>query len=45
MQNTGNYIVSLSNFVKWLGDQAESMGVEVYAGYGGREVSDYHNSY
>ncbi|KAI8050359.1 mitochondrial electron transfer flavoprotein-ubiquinone oxidoreductase [Syncephalis plumigaleata] len=38
MQNTGNYIVSLSNFVKWLGDQAESMGVEVYAGYGGREV-------
>jgi electron-transferring-flavoprotein dehydrogenase len=30
--NHGNYIVSLSNFTKWLGAQAEAFGVEIYPG-------------
>lgn len=38
MNNKGNYIVSLSNFVKWLGEQAEELGVEIYPGFGGSEV-------
>ncbi|HEX4637719.1 MAG TPA: electron transfer flavoprotein-ubiquinone oxidoreductase [Rhizomicrobium sp.] len=33
MSNRGNYIVSLSNLCKWLGQQAESMGVEIYPGF------------
>lgn len=32
MDNHGNYVVRLGNFVSWLGEQAEEMGVEVYAG-------------
>ncbi len=32
MSNHGNYIVSLSNFTKWLGAQAEALGVEIYPG-------------
>ncbi|MFZ4069673.1 MAG: electron transfer flavoprotein-ubiquinone oxidoreductase [Caulobacterales bacterium] len=32
MTNHGNYIVSLSNVVKWLGAQAEAVGVEIYPG-------------
>ncbi|MEQ1617286.1 MAG: electron transfer flavoprotein-ubiquinone oxidoreductase [Terricaulis sp.] len=32
MSNHGNYIVSLSNFAKWLGAQAEALGVEIYPG-------------
>jgi electron-transferring-flavoprotein dehydrogenase len=39
MNNRGNYIVSLSNVVKWLGEQAEALGVEVYPGYAASEVS------
>jgi len=38
MHNEGNYIVSLSNVVRWLGEQAESLGVEVYPGFAGAEV-------
>jgi len=33
MSNKGNYIVSLSNLCKWLGQQAESLGVEIYPGF------------
>jgi len=36
--NHGNYIVRLGNFVSWLGEQAEELGVEVYTGQGGIEV-------
>ena len=36
--NHGNYIVRLGNLVAWLGEQAEEMGVEVYAGYGAVEI-------
>ncbi|CAG04642.1 unnamed protein product, partial [Tetraodon nigroviridis] len=30
MVNHGNYIVRLGNFVRWLGEQAEELGVEIY---------------
>ena len=33
MSNKGNYIVSLSNLCKWLGQQAEALGVEIYPGF------------
>lgn len=41
MDNHGNYIVRLGHLVKWLGEQAESLGVEVYSGYPAAEVL-YH---
>ncbi len=37
-QNHGNYVISLGNVCRWLGQQAEAMGVEVYAGFAGAEV-------
>ncbi|EPZ16224.1 dehydrogenase [Thauera terpenica 58Eu] len=36
--NDGNYIVRLGNVAKWLGEQAEALGVEVYPGFAGAEV-------
>jgi electron-transferring-flavoprotein dehydrogenase len=38
MNNHGNYIVSLNQFTKWLGDRAEEVGVEVYPGFAASEV-------
>ncbi|KAI8950318.1 hypothetical protein F4801DRAFT_549200 [Xylaria longipes] len=38
MNNHGNYIVSLNEFTKWLGDRAEEVGVEVYPGFAASEV-------
>ncbi|XP_070554079.1 electron transfer flavoprotein-ubiquinone oxidoreductase, mitochondrial-like [Ptychodera flava] len=38
MNNHGNYIVRLGNFVNWLGEQAEALGVEIYPGYPASEV-------
>ena len=38
MHNKGNYIVRLGNVVKWMGEQAEELGVEIYPGYSGSEV-------
>ncbi len=38
MNNHGNYIVSLGNFVRWLGQQAEALGVEIYPGFAAAEV-------
>ncbi len=38
--NKGNYIVSLNNFVQWLGEQAEEAGVEVYPGIAASEVGN-----
>ncbi|KAK3492871.1 putative flavoprotein-ubiquinone oxidoreductase [Neurospora hispaniola] len=38
MHNKGNYIVSLSEFTKWLGERAEEVGVEVYPGFAASEV-------
>ncbi|GLR27727.1 electron transfer flavoprotein-ubiquinone oxidoreductase [Limnobacter litoralis] len=37
-QNHGNYIVSLANVVRWLGEQAEALGVEVFPGFAAAEV-------
>ena len=33
MSNAGNYIISLSELCQWLGQQAEALGVEIYAGF------------
>lgn len=41
MHNEGNYIVSLGNVVRWLGLQAEELGVEIYPGFAAAEVL-YH---
>jgi len=38
MHNHGNYIVSLSNVVRWLGEQAEALGIEIYPGFAGAEI-------
>ena len=38
MHNRGNYIVSLGNVCRWLGQQAESLGVEIYPGFAAAEV-------
>ena len=43
MHNKGNYIISLSQFTKWLGDRAEEVGVEVYAGFAGAEIVYGHD--
>jgi electron-transferring-flavoprotein dehydrogenase len=37
-ENHGNYIVSLANVTRWLGQQAESLGVEVFPGFAAAEV-------
>ncbi|WP_280190964.1 electron transfer flavoprotein-ubiquinone oxidoreductase [Delftia sp. PS-11] len=37
-QNHGNYIVRLGNVVKWLGEQAEALGVEIFPGFAAAEV-------
>ena len=38
MNNHGNYIVSLGNVVRWLGEQAEALGVEIYPGFAAADV-------
>jgi electron-transferring-flavoprotein dehydrogenase len=38
MNNHGNYICSLGNVVRWLGTQAEALGVEIYPGFAAAEV-------
>jgi electron-transferring-flavoprotein dehydrogenase len=37
-QNHGNYVISLANVVRWLGQQAESLGVEIFPGFPAAEV-------
>jgi len=37
-QNHGNYVISLANVVRWLGEQAEALGVEVFPGFAGAEI-------
>ena len=37
-QNHGNYIISLSNFTRWLAQQAENLGVEIFPGFTAAEV-------
>ena len=38
MNNHGNFILSLNELSKWLGERAEEVGVEVYAGFAASEV-------
>ncbi len=38
MHNTGNYIVSLGNVCRWLAEQAEQLGVEIFPGFAAAEV-------
>jgi electron-transferring-flavoprotein dehydrogenase len=37
-QNHGNYVVSLGLVSRWLGQQAEVLGVEIYPGFAGAEI-------
>lgn len=38
MHNEGNYIVSLSNLCKWLGEYAENLGINIFPGFAGAEI-------
>jgi electron-transferring-flavoprotein dehydrogenase len=38
MKNHGNYIASLGNVARWLGEQAEALGVEIYPGFAAAEL-------
>ncbi|XP_065884977.1 electron transfer flavoprotein-ubiquinone oxidoreductase, mitochondrial-like isoform X2 [Dysidea avara] len=42
MRNHGNYVVRLGHVVRWLGEQAEQLGVEIYTGIAASEVL-YHD--
>jgi len=37
-KNHGNYVVSLGNVCRWLGQQAEALGVEIFPGFAAAEV-------
>ncbi|SFF74864.1 electron-transferring-flavoprotein dehydrogenase [Duganella sp. CF458] len=41
-ENHGNYVISLGNVVRWLGQQAEALGVEIFPGFTGAEIL-YHD--
>ena len=38
LHNEGNYVISLGNFVRWLGQQAEALGVEIFPGFAVAEI-------
>ena len=38
LRNHGHYVVSLNRFVKWLGEQVEAAGIDVFNGFSGVEV-------
>jgi electron-transferring-flavoprotein dehydrogenase len=38
MHNQGNYVISLGNLCRWLGEQAEAAGVDIFAGYPAAEL-------
>src|SRR5919106_695384 len=38
LRNHGNSIVSLNDFVRWLGEQAEGHGVDFFSGFAGQDV-------
>jgi len=41
MHNKSNYVVSLGNVCRWLGEQAEALGVEIFPGFTAAEIL-YH---
>jgi len=38
MHNEGNYIISLGNLTRWLAEQAENLGVEIFPGFAAAEI-------
>ncbi|MBS7690627.1 electron transfer flavoprotein-ubiquinone oxidoreductase [Pseudomonas lalucatii] len=38
LHNAGNYIISLGNLCRWLAEQAEALGVEIFPGFAASEV-------
>lgn len=38
MHNDGNYVISLGNFCRWLGQQAEAAGVDIFPGFAASEI-------
>ena len=38
LHNAGNYVISLGDLVRWLGQQAETLGVEIFPGFAAAEV-------
>ena len=38
LTNHGNYVISLANVTRWLGQQAEALGVEIFPGFPAAEV-------
>ena len=38
LRNHGNYLISINKLVKWMGEQAESAGLSLFAGFAGSEV-------
>lgn len=37
-KNSGNYVISLANVVRWLGTRAEALGVDIFAGFAASEI-------
>ncbi|BCZ76871.1 dehydrogenase [Paraburkholderia terrae] len=37
-KNHGNYVISLANVTRWLGQQADALGVEIFPGFAAAEV-------
>jgi electron-transferring-flavoprotein dehydrogenase len=37
-KNHGNYVISLANVTRWLGQQAEALGVEIFPGFPAAEI-------
>jgi electron-transferring-flavoprotein dehydrogenase len=38
IDNTGNYIISLSQLTKWMGEQAQEYGIDIFSGTSGSEL-------
>jgi electron-transferring-flavoprotein dehydrogenase len=45
MKNHGNYIISLGNLCRWLGEQAENLGVNIFPGFPAAEIIYGENNY
>lgn len=43
MHNQGNYIISLGQFCRWLGEQAENLGVNVFPGFAATDIIYEHD--
>lgn len=43
MKNHGCYIISLGVFCRWLAQQAEQLGVQIFSGFSGQEIIYDHN--